>query len=400
MTGFAVAWGIFILVVLLGVSNGFQNGIQKFYGDRVTNMVTIEAGWASLPYKGLKKDRPLYFTEREAKVLSALPEVDLFAWEANKGSVNVNYGNQYSSVALKGIRGDYWAIYRNTIHEGRFVNRLDDQRREKVCVLNKRAKEELMTEDLVGKYIQVGGIMFRVVGVCESSNTWDEASIYIPLSTYFALFEPNKHLDAIMLVINDKADYKRKKDNPAEPWNASSPFEDKLRAILAPMMQFDPADKRALWLRNQADDYDTNQGVMRAIRLFVLIIGLCTLVSGAVGVSNIMLVSVRERTKEFGIRKAIGAPPRTILLTVVGESVLISALFGYIGMLFGIGIMEVVNMIVSGVGKDIPFVNPTVDIPVVATATLILVIVGVIAGAIPAVRAMRIKPIEAMNAEK
>lgn len=400
MTGFAVAWGIFILVVLLGASNGFRNGIQKFFGDRVTNMLTIEAGWTSLPYKGLKKERDLFFTEREAKVLSSLPEVDLFAVGADKWNMNVNYRNQYSSVELKAIRGDYWEIYRKTILKGRYINRLDDQRFEKVCVLNSRAAEELMTEDLVGKYIQVGGIMFRVVGLCKSTDRWDEATIYIPLSTYFALYEPKKHIDAIMLVINEKADYKRKKVNPGEPWNDSSPFEDKIRKLLAPMMQFDPADQRALWIQNSADDYDTTKGVMSAIWLFVLIIGLCTLVSGAVGVSNIMLVSVKERTKEFGIRKAIGAPPRTILLTVVGESVLISALFGYIGMLFGIGIMEVVNMIVSNVGTEIPFVNPTVDIPVVVTATLILVIVGVIAGAIPAVRAVRIKPIEAMNAEK
>ena len=138
---------------------------------------------------------------------------------------------------------------------------------------------------------------------------------------------------------------------------------------------------------------------MTAIRLFVLIIGLCTLISGAVGVSNIMLVSVRERTKEFGIRKAIGAQPRTILLTVVGESTLITALFGYIGMFVGIGIMEIINIFIPK-GSDIPFVNPTVDIPAVTIATLILVIVGVIAGAIPAIRAMKIKPIEALNYEK
>jgi putative ABC transport system permease protein len=164
-------------------------------------------------------------------------------------------------------------------------------------------------------------------------------------------------------------------------------------------MQFDPADQRAIWIWNQADDFQSQQGIMHAIRLFVLIIGLCTLISGAVGVSNIMLVSVRERTKEFGIRKAIGAPPRTILATVVGESTLITALFGYIGLFLGIGVMELVNRFVPTDG-DIPFMNPTVDIPVVVTATMILVLVGVIAGAIPAIRAIKIKPIEAMNSEK
>ena len=165
------------------------------------------------------------------------------------------------------------------------------------------------------------------------------------------------------------------------------------------MMQFDPADDGALWVWSQAERVEQTGGVMNAIRLFVLIIGICTLISGAVGVSNIMLVSVRERTKEFGIRKAIGAPPRVILLTVVGESVLITALFGYIGMFVGIGIMEVINKIVPAEG-NFPFRNPTVDIPAVSIATFILIVVGVVAGAIPAVRAMRIKPIEALNYEK
>jgi putative ABC transport system permease protein len=163
-------------------------------------------------------------------------------------------------------------------------------------------------------------------------------------------------------------------------------------------MQFDPKDDGALWVWSQAERLEDTNGAMSAIRLFVLIIGICTLISGAVGVSNIMLVSVRERTKEFGIRKAIGAPPRIILLTVVGESVLITAMFGYIGMFVGIAVMEAINMLVPE--GDFPFRNPTVDIPAVSIATFILVIVGVIAGAIPAVRAMRIKPIEALNYEK
>ena len=221
----------------------------------------------------------------------------------------------------------------------------------------------------------------------------------MPFSTYMTLFSPDRHFDHITMVLNEKAELKRKSENMLDRWDASSPFEDKIRAMLSPLMQFDPADQRALWIWNQADNYESQKGVMNAIRLFVLIIGLCTLVSGAVGVSNIMLVSVRERTKEFGIRKAIGAPPGTILATVVGESTLITALFGYIGLFVGIGLMELVNKMIPA-DTDVPFKNPTVDIPVVITATMILVIVGVIAGAIPAIRAVRIKPIEAMNSDK
>ena len=399
MTGFAVAWGIFILVVLLGASNGLKNGIQESYGDKVSNMVTVNAGWTSMPYRGFKEDRELYFTEREADILSQLPEVELFACEASKYGMNINYGTQYSSVTMKGVQGDYQAIYKNTIYKGRFINSLDDLHRAKVCVMNRRAEEELMTENLVGQYIQVGEISFLVVGVCENGERWDGATLFIPFSTYMTLFSPDRHFDHITMVLNEKAELKRKSENMLARWDASSPFEDKIRAKLSPLMQFDPADQRALWIWNQADNYESQKGVMNAIRLFVLIIGLCTLVSGAVGVSNIMLVSVRERTKEFGIRKAIGAPPRTILATVVGESTLITALFGYIGLFVGIGLMELVNKLIPA-GGDVPFKNPTVDIPVVILATMILVIVGVVAGAIPAIRAVRIKPIEAMNSDK
>lgn len=399
MTGFAVAWGIFILVVLLGASNGLKNGIQESYGSKVTNMVTINAGWTSMPYKGFKEDRELFFTEEEAEIIAALPEVELFAAEASKWGTNINYGSNYASVNLKGVQGDYKGIFRNTIYKGRFINRLDDRQRAKVCVIDRRTEEELMTEDLVGKYLQVGEITFLIVGICENGERWEGATIYIPFTTYMMLFEPDRHFDHMAVMLNDKADTKRRTENKLMRWDASSPFEDKVRQTLAPIMQFDPNDQRALWIWNQADDYESQQGIMNAIRIFVLIIGLCTLVSGAVGVSNIMLVSVKERTKEFGIRKAIGAPPKTILMTVVGESTLITALFGYIGMFVGIGIMELVNKMIS-TGGDVPFSNPTVDIPVVITATMILVIVGVIAGLIPAIRAVKIKPIEAMNAGK
>jgi putative ABC transport system permease protein len=262
----------------------------------------------------------------------------------------------------------------------------------KVCVVDKRTAEELGTEDLVGKQLKLGDINFLVVGVCENGDRWEGASVLIPLSTHQAIYSTNHHFDHISLTA-DLPPFNRTGD-PTE----MSPFEQKVHQLLAPVMQFDPKDHRAVGVWSQQEMYDQQQGAMTAIRLFVLIIGICTLISGAVGVSNIMLVSVRERTKEFGIRKAIGAPPSTILTTVVGESIFITALFGYIGLFFGIGVMELVNMLVPE--GDFPFRNPTVDLGVVTIATLFLIIVGVIAGAIPAVRAMRIKPIEALNYEK
>jgi len=398
MTGFAVAWGIFILVVLLGASNGLQNGIQQGYGDRMTNSVDMWAGWTSMPYQGLKADRPLYFTSRELEIIRSMPEVELISVVANKEGVTLNYGIQYATVTIKGVQNDYQTIFRKKIYKGRFLNALDEKEQAKVCVIDKRATEELHTEDLIGKNIKIGDISFLVVGICENGDRWEGTTVHIPLSTHQAIFSPNKHFDNISFTINAESETLKPTIKNADG-RMISQFEYNIRHTLSPLMQFDPNDRRALGIWNRQEDFERTQGAMSAIRLFVLIIGLCTLISGAVGVSNIMLVSVRERTKEFGIRKAIGAPPKTILLTVVGESILITALFGYVGMFVGIGFMEVVNNFIPK-GDDIPFVNPTVDIAAVSIATFILIIVGVIAGAIPAVRAMRIKPIEALNYEK
>ena len=397
MTGFAIAWGIFILVVLLGASNGLQNGIQEGFGSKASNAVEITAGWTQLPYKGLPKNRELYFTLRDVNTVRALPEIDLFAAVVQKNNT-VNYGTAYSSVRVLGVSGDYQQILRKQISAGRFLNRHDDSERAKVCVLDKRTVEELGNQDLLGKYIHIGDVPFLVVGICANGDRWEGASVHIPISTCMAIFATDKHIQK--LFVTTDADTRTPKTSGRQrPWERPpSPFEQKLRNTLAPSMQFDPKDDGALWVWSQAERLEDTNGAMSAIRLFVLIIGICTLISGAVGVSNIMLVSVRERTKEFGIRKAIGAPPRIILLTVVGESVLITAMFGYIGMFVGIAVMEAINMLVPE--GDFPFRNPTVDIPAVSIATFILVIVGVIAGAIPAVRAMRIKPIEALNYEK
>lgn len=385
MTGFAVAWGIFILIVLLGASNGLQNGIQQNYGNRAINSVDIWAGWTSMPYQGLKVDRPMNFTNREAELIRKLPEVELFSIVANKDAVTANYGSQYASVTLKGIENDYQAIFRKTIYNGRFLNALDYREQAKVCVVDKRLTEEIGTDDIVGKYLKLGDISFLVVGICENGERWEGTTVHIPLSTHQAIFSPDHKFDHISLT--KKATV------------GSVPFDQKVRQTLSPIMQFDSQDRRAVGVWSEEESYEQTRGVMSAIHLFVLIIGICTLISGAVGVSNIMLVSVRERTKEFGIRKAIGAPPSTILTAVVGESIMITALFGYIGMFIGIGLMELINNFIPK-GEDIPFVNPTVDIPAVVIATLFLIIIGTIAGLIPAMRAMKIKPIEAMNYEK
>lgn len=385
MTGFAVVWGIFILVVLLGVSNGLENGMQANFGSRLTNSVDIWTSWTSMPYKGMPRWRPMHFTDREAAIVRNLPEVELFSRAVSK-YMDVSYRTESANIEVKGVEKDYQTIFKKDILAGRFLNPHDDSDRSKVAVIDTRTVEILAVspQEIVGQYIQIGGILFRVIGVCEKGERWDGATVHIPFATHQMLYSTDQKFDKMCVTMTA----------------GTRGSVDKIRSLLCGPMQFDPSDKQAVGVWSQEESMEQQSKVMFAIRIFIIILGLCTLISGAVGVSNIMLVSVRERTKELGIRKALGAPPATILQSVVGEALMITTIFGIIGVLLGMGVVSLVGMMAQGAsqgGGQAILVNPSVNLPVVLIATAILIVIGVIAGAIPAVRAMRIKPIEAMR---
>ena len=384
MTGFAVVWGIFILVVLLGASNGLENGMQANYGSRRSNSVDIWGQWRSVPYKGLPINRMLRFTDKEANIIRHLPEVELFSRVSARYS-DVVYGKESVSANITGVESDFQRIHNKPILSGRFINERDLREQEKIGVIDERLMESLgaSAQQIVGQYVKVGELRFRVVGVCGRGERWDGATLYIPFSTHQSLFSTNHKFDKMSLTMT----------------SGTRNIETKVKTLLAGPMQFDKSDPFGIGVWSQEESVEEQQRVMGAIRLLILILGLCTLVSGAVGVSNIMLVSVRERTKELGIRKALGAPPSTVMWSVVGESLAITSIFGFIGVLLGSGLMSLIGAIMSKT-KNAVFVNPSVDAWAVIVATLILIVIGVVAGAIPAYRAMRIKPIEAMNADK
>ena len=384
MTGFAVAWGIFILVVLLGISNGLENGIMANYGSSLHNSVDIWTMWTSVPYKGLPKYRRLYFTEREAQAVKSLPEVERFSRIVNTYSSDLNmvFGDQSASINVMGVEEDYYRIFKKDIQLGRFLNARDD--REKVIVLDSRAVESLATtpDRIFGQFVRINDINFRVIGICLNGDRWRGATVYIPFSTHQTIFSTDHHFDKMCVTMR----------------SGTRNIEPLIKHTLAPLIQFDETDPEAVGVWSQEEALEEQSKVMDAIRLFILLLGLCTLMSGAVGVSNIMLVSVRERTKELGIRKALGAPPRTIMASVVGEALAITTLFGTIGMLLGMGIMSLIsNILGPDGGDDQLIVNPTVDIGAVLLALAILIVIGAIAGATPARKAMKIKPIEAMR---
>lgn len=387
MTGFAVAWGIFMLIVLLGASSGLEHAMRSEVEGEMKNKVDIYAGWATKPYKGLRADRDIHFSERDLLTLRSLPFVENFS--AISGSMGNVSEEGYTIGYINGVEANYGRAFGVTILKGRFINEIDLAQKRKVCVVDEAILNELGGKDLVGKTIQIKGINCLVVGVSEKNSGPFARSgrVFIPLSTYDALFSPDHLYDQVVFSVKEEYYSNHTPDD----------LEKSLRHLLSPSMLFDEEDENALYVSNDKKGNAWMSKIIHGIQLFILIIGWLMLVSGVVGVSNIMLVSVRERTKEFGIRKAIGAPPRTILLMVLGESMIITLLFGFIGVYMGALVVALIDALVP---ESMFFKNPSVDVSMIIIAFVTLVVAGSLAGLTPAIRSMRIKPIEALNYEK
>lgn len=396
LTGLSVSWGIFILIILLGASNGLKNGVTSNFKGRATNTVQLWTGTTSKPFKGYQSGRSLSFTDKELKQVDEhLPEATVPTPIINRTS-NITYQQEYGSYNIRGILPSYEQIYQLKFEPGagRFINEVDVRENRKVMVIDKKIADVLFKgESALGKYVNVNQIMYQIVGINSKKEEWGDGSAYIPYSTAQLIYNPNKKYYSMAMVVQDL--------NTEE---ANEEFNTRLRTNLSQTMIFDPEDTQSLWVSNSQRDYLQTMSIFNAISLFVMIVGILTLIAGVVGVSNIMLVTVKERTREIGIRKAIGAPPAQILLTIIIESILIMAVFGYIGMMAGIGITEVVNLVMEQSAAGNPegmtiFKDPTVNLFYVFFSTLIMIIAGIIAGYIPARKAVKIKPIEAMRNE-
>lgn len=395
LTGFSVAWGIFILIVLLGAGNGLQNGVMSNFADRASNLVRVWSGNSSLPYKGLKTNRDLPFSEREMDlIVKEFPQVSNLTGVIDKNQTFC-YNNECGSYSLKGVSPDYEIAYKLTMREdGRFLNSLDMNAENKIIVIDQRIEDELFKNtSAIGKYIQVGSVMFRVVGVNTKKERWGGGSAYTPFTTAQKIYNPDKKFYQMAFILNGT---ETKAENDA--------FDEQFKNLMARSLSFDSEDPQAIWISNSQKDYIETMKIFNAIKIFVTVIGIFCLLAGIIGVSNIMLVSVKERTREFGIRKALGAPPASIIRSVIIEAILVTAVFGYLGMFLGMGLMETINYIMETMGSTSDtgftvFKNPTVSMSYAFTATIILVISGIFAGYVPARRAVSIKPIEAMREE-
>lgn len=401
LTGLSVSWGIFILIVLLGASNGLKNGVTANFEHRAVNRINMWTGITSMPYQGLKSGRNLKFSEQEISVVEdKIKESRLVTARSNR-TQNISNGTEYGSYQINGVMPSYAEMEKLVFEpgNGRFFNHLDYTQRSKVIVIDKQMAEVLFKEKSpLGEYVKVGQLMFKVIGVNSKKEQWGGPVAYIPFSTMQVVFNTDKKFYQLSFTVEG-----------LETTAENERFNKSLRNLMGRQLKFDPEDSQALWVNNSQSDYIETMKIFSGVNLFVTIVGILTLIAGIVGVSNIMLVSVKERTREIGIRKAIGAPPASILTSIILESIIITAIFGYIGMFLGIGVTEIMNFITEqaanvaqsadGGPQMSVFKNPTVNIGYAIFATALLVISGVIAGYLPARKAVKIKPIEAMRQE-
>lgn len=396
LTGFAVAWGIFMLIVLLGAGNGLLNAFEQQSGSMAMNSFQIWPGRTSLPFQGLKEGRSIKLTEKELEVTRQMKKhVTQASAILEEGGVILSYKRDHISLQLTGAMPNYSETNGLQLKEGRFINPLDMEEKRKVIVLHEKTAEMLLGNEksqAIGKHINASGIAYQIVGIYTTPMEEFSPTAYLPYTTLQLIYNKGDGVGSLVFLTKDITDL-----------SGSEIFEKEYRTAISRVKQFDAADRSAISVWNRFSQYLQQQTASELLRTSIWVIGLFTLLSGIVGVSNIMLITVKERTHEFGIRKALGAKPSSILMLIIAESITITTIFGYIGMIAGIAVTEYMNRIAGeqivdiGVASATVFVNPTVDLHIAIQATLTLIIAGTLAGFFPARKAVMIRPIEALR---
>ena len=399
LTGFAVAWGIFMLIFLLGAGNGLINAQLQQSTRFLANSMRVFPGETSKAYKGLKEGRSITLNDRDILISNQTygQYVDDVGGRLEQNNVNINYGDNYvASQSLVGVAPTHPKIDKTELIAGRFINEIDMKEQRKNVVLSRSQAKELCKDyrSLVGKNVKISNLNFQVVGIYKDDESRNNTEAFIAYSTIKTIYAKGDDAGSLEFTIKN---LKTREDNKQ--------FEKNYRASINNNHQAAPDDERTIWLWNRyMDNIQMNQGIA-IMQTALWIVGLFTLLSGIVGVSNIMLITVKERTREFGVRKAIGAKPWSILKLIITESIIITSFFGYIGMVCGVAANEIMDATIGHTTVDTVlfkaamFVNPTVGIGTCIGATITIVIAGTIAGLIPAIKAARIRPIEALRAE-
>ena len=401
LTGFSVAWGIFMLVVLLGSGNGLKNGLMANFGSQMINSGSIYGGYTTISYGGFNMYRQVYLRNEDLDIILSefgdyVKDISAQSWY---NSVTARYGDMTITAGVDGVTPELAPMLGETMLYGRYVNALDMKTRRKVAVVDENIVKVLFKgNNPVGETLMMNNVPYKIIGVLKTDkfSTWP--SICIPLSTGQLIYSKgDEKLSEATFVFHDDI---TEDDVPH--------FEQALRARMSAKYGFSPDDMSVFYIWNNMENYKSVMTVFRALTIFIWMIGIGTLLAGIVGVANIMLVTVRERTFEIGIRKALGASPRSVVGMILAEAIVITALFGYIGMCAGVGVMEGVNQYLISSSAEASdsdsifssisiFQNPTLDLSIVISATAVLVIAGVIAGYIPARRAAKVKTIDALR---
>ena len=398
-TAFGVFWGIFMLIIMMGSGNGLRNAVFDGMGDFATNSAIMFTRQTTIPYKGFPRGRQwLFHTSDMEALLKNIPEIDQLAprlqpWGGNGGN-NVVHGLKTGAY---NITGDYPAI--NKIDPvrllmGRFINEIDLQNKRKVAVIGNRVRDELFknSETIIGEYIRINGVYYQVVGVFEPKNKNiniggdKDKSIFIPFTTMQVSYNLGDEVHYFLVT--------------AKPNKSASVVEEKCMKLLAERNHVAPEDEQAFGHFNLEKEFKKMNGLFLGIRILIWIVGTGTLLAGVIGVSNIMLIIIKERTKEIGIQRAIGATPWRIMSQIITESVTLTAVAGSFGLVLGVFLLEMLNnMLAASAEKSEMFKNPEVDIQVAVTALIVLIVSGVVAGLIPAKKAVSMKPVEALRYE-
>jgi len=396
LTGFSIAWGIFILIVLLAAGNGLKNGVMSNFAGEAINKLNLRAYWTSKPYNGYPAGRQIYMDYTDSMLMAySFIEVSGVYPTYQLGGKTLYNGKKYSQTSIEAIVPNYFDLEKLNFCYGRPFNRLDmNEKRKTIIISTEDANLLFGKEDVVGEHVVIDKIVFQIVGIYKKNRMSWRTSCYVPLTTALSMYNTTNRLREMLCTIEGLTTLE---ENEA--------FTQTLRMRLSKKHQYDPEDDWGIFVRSSLTDYLQTIKIFSAISTLLWIIGLGTLIAGVVGVSNIMLITVRERTKEFGIRKALGAKPASIIKLIISETIVVMALFGYLGMILGIllteGISKILSAVMEQTNEDMPtmFLNPTIDLRIALGATLVLIIAGVLAGYFPARKAVAIRPIEALRYE-
>jgi putative ABC transport system permease protein len=392
LTGFGIAWGMFILIVLLGAGNGFRSGMLAMFSGYASNSIWVTGQWVSQAKAGgIQSGSRVHFKESvTGKLQKRFPQIKSVSLEISLENTNpIGYKKYSGHFDVKGIDSEYNTVKLLEIEEGRFLNELDYKELRRVAVIGDRVKERLFkNENPIGKQISIAGVFFQVVGVLKAGTLFsmmEQNNIYTPLMSLYHTFNLTKEFLTFGALLHEKT--------------AVETFETELRNFLSQEIGFDKNDRNALYVNNIQLQVTAFNSLFNGIDVFLWALGICFLLSGMIGIINIMLVVVKERTVEIGIRKALGATPESIIFLIVSEALIITVLFGLMGLLLGYMGMGIYNWIVSALQTGQPeiFARASLEGYIVVSAFVLLIVSGIVAGLLPAQKAAKIMPIETLN---